>query len=158
MVEASSGPPASVDHVWGNTRAFLPGGRLGAACQLGGDRLGPQLAELAAMAVVVGPGVRPGKGWAAVAARPDRAPFPDGTFDLVAVEHPAGTGQPPGPVLREARRLCRPTGSPSPTASPVGRLGTPTSARRPAGSPWRHRPAWPSGARPPESRWCPGRR
>jgi SAM-dependent methyltransferase len=111
MVEASSGPPASVDHVWGNTRAFLPGGRLGAACQLGGDRLGPQLAELAAMAVVVGPGVRPGKGWAAVAARPDRAPFPDGTFDLVAVEHPAGTGQPPGPVLREARRLCRPTGS-----------------------------------------------
>lgn len=109
-------PPASVDHVWANARVFLPGGRLPAgrlpaACQLGGDRLGPHLAELASLAVVVAPSVRAGPGWRAVPARPDRAPFADGCFDLVAVEDLERTGRPPGRVLDEARRLCRPTGS-----------------------------------------------
>jgi hypothetical protein len=111
MVGESSTPPASIDHVWANERVFLPGGRLAAACQLGGDRLGPQLGQLAALAVVVGPDVRPGGHWTAVAGRADQAPFRDGTFDLVAVDDPAGIGQPLGPVLQEARRLCRSTGS-----------------------------------------------
>jgi Phosphotransferase enzyme family len=111
MVGGSSTPPGSIDHVWANERVFLPGGRLAAACQLGGDRLGPQLGELAALAVVVGPGVRPGGRWTAVAGRADQAPFRDGTFDLVAVDDTAGIGQPLGPVLQEGRRLCRSTGS-----------------------------------------------
>jgi hypothetical protein len=103
--------PASIDHVWANERVLLPGGRLAAACQLGSDRLGPQLGELAALAVVVGPGVRPGRQWTAVAGRADRAPFRDGTFDLIVVDNPAGIGRPPETVLQEARRLCRSTGS-----------------------------------------------
>jgi SAM-dependent methyltransferase len=112
MVQASSSwPDVTVDHVWGNTRVLLPGRRLVAACQLGGDHLGPQLAELAALAVVVGPGARPGPAWRAVAARADQTPFPDATFDLVVVTDPGGIRWAQEAVLREARRLCRPTGS-----------------------------------------------
>jgi hypothetical protein len=92
MVEASSGPPASVDHVWGNTRAFLPGGRLGAACQLGGDRLGPRLAELADRTVVVGPAVRGVAGWTAVRAPLDRGPFAPGTVPRAATGARHGRG------------------------------------------------------------------
>jgi phosphotransferase family enzyme len=104
-------PPASVDHVWANARVLLPSGRAATACQLGGDHLGPYLAELAGSAVVVGPGTRPGPGWGAVAARADRTPFPDSAFDLVAVEDLGATGCSAGHVLEEARRLCRPAGS-----------------------------------------------
>jgi Phosphotransferase enzyme family len=102
---------ASVDHVWSNARVFLPSGRLEAACQLGGDHLGPQLAELAGLAVVVAPAATPGPGWVAVAARPDRTPFPDGSFDLVAVEDLGRTGCRPDRLVEEARRLCRKTGT-----------------------------------------------
>jgi hypothetical protein len=103
-------PPASADHVWANARVLLPGGRAVAACQLGGDQLGPHLAELARLAVVVGPGTRPGAGWAAVAASAGRTPFPRSSFDLVAVEDLGATGC-PADVIEEAKRLCRPGGS-----------------------------------------------
>src|SRR4029450_11914166 len=99
MVGESSTPPASIDHVWANERVFLPGGRLAAACQLGGARLGPQLGQLAALAVVVGPDVRPGGHWTAVAGRADQAPFRDGTFDPVAVYDPPGVGHTPWPLV-----------------------------------------------------------
>ena len=104
-------PPASVDHVWANARVLLPGGRVVAACQLGGDQLGPHLAGLARLAVVVGPGARPGAGWAAVAASAGRAPFPGSSFDLVAVEDLGAAGGGAADVVQEARRLCRPGGS-----------------------------------------------
>jgi SAM-dependent methyltransferase len=111
MSQHGRSPPVSVDHVWANARVLLPGGRAATACQLGGDQLGPHLAELASSAVVVGRATRPGPGWAAVRAGADRAPFPDSTFDLVAVENLGATGRPAAHVLQEARRLCRPTGS-----------------------------------------------
>jgi SAM-dependent methyltransferase len=104
-------PPASVDHVWANARVLLPGGGVVAACQLGGDQLGPHLAGLARLAVVVGPGTRPGAGWAAVAASAGRTPFPGSSFDLVAVEDLGAVGCRPADVVQEARRLCRPGGS-----------------------------------------------
>ena len=104
-------PPASVDHVWANARVLLPGGRAVAACQLGGDQLGPHLAGLARLAVVVGPGARPGAGWAAVAASAGRTPFPGSSFDLVAVEDLGAAGCCAADVVQEARRLCRPGGS-----------------------------------------------
>jgi aminoglycoside phosphotransferase len=100
-----------VDHVWANGRVLLPSGRASAACQLGGDRLGPHVAELADLAVVVGPAVREGTGWTAVRAPADRAPFADGSFALVAIEDLRSAGRPPGAVIREARRLCRPGGT-----------------------------------------------
>jgi SAM-dependent methyltransferase len=100
----------SVDHVWANTRVFFPGGTVGAACQLGGDGLGPHLDELAALAIVIGPAVGSGEGWRAVEALPDRAPFAARSFDLVVVEDLGATGRPPRRVLAEAQRLCRPTG------------------------------------------------
>jgi aminoglycoside phosphotransferase/SAM-dependent methyltransferase len=103
--------PPSVDHVWANGRVLLPSGRASAACQLGGDRLGPHVAELADIAVVVGPAVRAGIGWTAVRAPADRAPFADGSFALVAIEDLRSAGRPPGAVIREARRLCRPGGT-----------------------------------------------
>jgi hypothetical protein len=91
-------------------RAFLPDGRARAACQLGGDHLGPHLAELANLAVVVGPAVRGGAGWTAVRAPVDRAPFADGSFTLVAIEDPGTVGRPPSAVIEEARQLCWPGG------------------------------------------------
>src|SRR6266540_5821075 len=100
----------SVDHVWANARVFLPSGRAGAACQLGGEHLGPHLAGLAALAVVVGPEVRAGAGWTAVQAPADRAPFSDGSFALVAIEDLGAVGRPPGALIEEARRLCQPGG------------------------------------------------
>lgn len=104
----SSAP--SVDHVWANARVFFPSGRAGAACQLGGDHLGPHLAELADFAVVVGPAVRADAGWAAVRAPADRAPFVDGSFALVAIEDLGAVGRPSDALIEEARRLCRPGG------------------------------------------------
>jgi aminoglycoside phosphotransferase len=100
-----------VDHVWANARVFLPSGRASAACQLGGDRLGPHLAELADLAVVVGPAVRGGAGWTAVRAPVDRAPLAPGSFALVAIEDLDTVGGPPGAVIEEARHLCRPGGT-----------------------------------------------
>ncbi len=99
-----------VDHVWSNVRVFLAGGKLAVACQLGGDRLGPQLAELAEKVVVVGDRVHAGPGWSATVAAPDAAPFADGSFDLVVVEVAERTGRPAAGVRDEARRLCRSTG------------------------------------------------
>jgi hypothetical protein len=85
--------------MYGPTSVFLPGGRFAAACQLG-DRLG-QLPELRAdLAVVVGPGARPGRQWTAVAGRADRAPFRDETFDLIAVDNPPGSGNRWNPCCR----------------------------------------------------------
>ncbi|MDP9330332.1 MAG: aminoglycoside phosphotransferase family protein [Actinomycetota bacterium] len=101
---------ASVDHVWANARVFFPGGTVEAACQLGGDSLGPHLDELAGLAIVIGPTVRSGDGWRAVEALADRAPFAPRSFDLVVVEDLGATGRPPKSVLAEAQRLCRPTG------------------------------------------------
>src|SRR5438552_5787209 len=100
----------SVDHVWANARVFFPGGIVEAACQLGGDSLGPHLAELAELAIVIGPAVRGGDGWRAVEALPERAPFAPSSFDLVVVEDLGATGRPPKSVLAEAKRLCRPSG------------------------------------------------
>jgi aminoglycoside phosphotransferase/SAM-dependent methyltransferase len=111
MSQSHPGSPPSVDHVWANARVFLPSGRASSACQLGGDRLGPHLAELADLAVVVGPAVRGGTGWTAVRAPVDRAPFAPGGFALVAVEDLGTVGGPPGAVLEAARRLCRPGGT-----------------------------------------------
>jgi hypothetical protein len=111
MPQNGPSPPASVDHVWANARVLLPSGRAASACQLGGDQLGPHLAELAGLAVVVGAGTRPGTGWSAVAAGAGRAPFPGSSFDLVAVEDLGATGRPAAEVVAEARRLCRPGGS-----------------------------------------------
>jgi Phosphotransferase enzyme family len=123
--------PASVDHVWSNARVFLPSGRIQRACQLGGDRLGPQLAELAELAVVIGPQARSGPGWVAVAADPDRAPFPACSFDLVVVEDPGRTGCRPDRVLSEAARLCRGTGTvlAGYRASVLDRVRSPAFAR-----------------------------
>jgi Phosphotransferase enzyme family len=118
--------PASVDHVWANARVLLPGGGVVAACQLGGDQLGPHLAGLARLAVVVGPGTRPGAGWAAVAASAGRTPFCGSSFDLVAVEDLGAAGCRAADVVQEARRLCRPGGSiligfrPGPGRAPPG--------------------------------------
>jgi len=111
MAPSHPSSPPSVDHVWANGRVLLPSGRASAACQLGGDRLGPHVAELADLAVVVGPAVREGTGWTAVRAPADRAPFADGSFALVAIEDLDSAGRPPGAVIREARRLCRPGGT-----------------------------------------------
>jgi hypothetical protein len=104
-----TGPP-TVDHVWSNLRVFLAGQRVKAACQLGGDRLGPHLAELAERAVVVGEGVRAGPGWLAAVAKPDATPFMDGSFDVVVVEDARRTGRLSAGVREEAKRLCRSTG------------------------------------------------
>jgi SAM-dependent methyltransferase len=111
MLPQGAGSPVSVDHVWANDRVLLPSGLVSAACQLGGDQLGPNLAELAALAVVVGPRTHLGPGWTAVSARADLAPFPDASFDLVVVEDIGQTDSSPARVLDEARRLCRPTGT-----------------------------------------------
>jgi SAM-dependent methyltransferase len=111
MSQSHSSAPPSVDHVWANARMFLPSGRAGAACQLGGDHLGPHLAELAELAVVVGPAVRAGAGWTAVRAPAERAPFTDGSFALVAIEDLGAAGRPPGALIEEARRLCRSGGT-----------------------------------------------
>jgi hypothetical protein len=111
MSQSRPSASPSVDHVWANARAFLPSGRAGAACQLGGDHLGPHLAELADLAVAVGPAVRAGAGWTAVRAPADRAPFADGSFALVAIEDLGAAGRPPGALIEEARRLCRPDGT-----------------------------------------------
>jgi SAM-dependent methyltransferase len=111
MSQSDPSSPVSVDHVWANARVLLSSGRAGAACQLGGDRLGPHLAELADLAVVVGPAVRAGAGWTAVRTPADRAPFADGTFALVAIEDLDTAGRPPGALIMEARRLCRPDGT-----------------------------------------------
>jgi SAM-dependent methyltransferase len=119
--------PPSVDHVWANARVLLPGRPAGAACQLGGDQLGPHLAELADLAVVVGPAVRAGAGWTAVRARADRAPFADGSFALVAIEDLGAVGRPPGALIEEARRLCRPGGTVL-----VGLASSPRRPRLPA--------------------------
>ena len=100
----------SVDHVWANARVFFPGGIVEVACQLGGDSLGPHLAELAELAIVIGSAVRGGDGWRAVEALPERAPFAPSSFDLVVVEDLGATGRPPKSVLAEAKRLCRPSG------------------------------------------------
>jgi aminoglycoside phosphotransferase len=107
--EAKAVPPL-VDHVWSNVRVFLAGRKLAAACQLGDDRLGPHLAELADLAVVAGHGVHAGPGWSAAVAEPDAAPFEDGSFDLVVVEDAKRTGRPSARVRAEAERLCRSTG------------------------------------------------
>ncbi len=103
-------PNLLIDHVWSNARVFLPAGKVGSACQLGGDSLGPHLAELADLAVVVGDRARSGPRWSAAVARGDRAPFKDDSFDLVAIHDADRAGGPPSRVLEEARRLCRPTG------------------------------------------------
>jgi SAM-dependent methyltransferase len=111
MSQSGLSSPPSVDHVWANARALLPGGPARAACQLGGDHLGPHLAELADLAVVVGPVVQAGAGWTAVRAAADRAPLADGSFALVAIEDLGTVGRPPAALLEEARRLCRPGGT-----------------------------------------------
>ena len=101
----------NVDHVWANVRAFLPGGGLHDACQLGGDRLGPHLAELATSATVVGPKVAPGPTWSAVGAAAHAVPLPDDSFDVVAIDDLSAAGRRAARVLDEAIRLCRPTGT-----------------------------------------------
>ena len=111
MSQSQFSSPPSVDHVWANARVFLPGGTAGAACQLGGDHLGPHLAELADLAVVVGAVVHAGAGWTAVRALGDHAPFADGSFALVAIEDLGAVGRRPGDVFEEARRLCQPGGT-----------------------------------------------
>jgi SAM-dependent methyltransferase len=111
MSQSDRSSPPLVDHVWANARVLLPSGRAGGACQLGGDRLGPHLAELADLAVVAGPAVRAGSGWTAVRTSVDHAPFADGTFALVAIEDLDAAGGPPGALILEARRLCRPGGT-----------------------------------------------
>ena len=102
--------PGQVDHVWGNLRAFLPPGPVGAACQLGGHSLGPHLAALAELAVTAGADPPADPGWPAVAGEAGSAPFADACFDLVVVEDLARAGAPAAAVLGEARRLCRPDG------------------------------------------------
>jgi hypothetical protein len=101
---------ALVDHVWANVRIFLGGMRLAAACELGGDRLGPHLSELADRAIAVGDRVKAGPGWSATVAGPAAAPFADASFDLVVVEDAARTGRAFARVHAEAQRLCRSTG------------------------------------------------
>jgi Phosphotransferase enzyme family/Methyltransferase domain len=113
--EEDLGPPdgdaaALVDHVWGNVRVFLGGQRLAAACELGGDRLGPHLSELADRTIAVGDRVKAGPGWSATVAGPEAAPFADASFDLVVVEDAARTGREVARVHAEAQRLCRSTG------------------------------------------------
>jgi hypothetical protein len=92
MSPSHASSPPLVDHVWANARVFLPSGRASAACQLGGDRLGPHLAELADRAVIVGPAVRGGAGWTAVRAPLDRAPFTPGTVSRAATGARHGRG------------------------------------------------------------------
>jgi SAM-dependent methyltransferase len=111
MSQPHSSSPSSVDHVWANARVLLPGGPAGAACQLGGDHLGPHLVELANLAVVVGPLVQAGAGWTAVRATADHAPFADGSFALVAIEDLGAAGRAPGDLIEEAQRLCGPGGT-----------------------------------------------
>ena len=101
----------SVDHVWANIRAFLPGTPFEAGCQLGGDRLGPHLAELASSAVVVGPKVAPGPAWEAVGRRPHATRLPDDAFDLVVIDDLRAAGRRRSRILEEALRICRPTGT-----------------------------------------------
>jgi hypothetical protein len=102
----------SVDHVWANVRVFLPGS-LGSACQLGGDRLGPHLAEFAGSAVVVGPKVAPGPTWEALGAPSHATPLPADTFDLVVIDdlRAAAPRRRRRQILDEALRLVRPTGT-----------------------------------------------
>jgi Phosphotransferase enzyme family/Methyltransferase domain len=104
------GDAADVDHAWSNVRILIGGRSVAAACQLGGDRLGAHLSELADEAVVIGDDVRAGPGWSATVADAEAAPFADGSFDLVVVEDAARTGRNPALVRAEAQRLCRPTG------------------------------------------------
>ncbi len=101
----------SVDHVWANIRAFLPGGQLGAACQLGGDRLGPHLSEFATSAAVIGPKVAPGPSWEAIGVPAHATSLPEDSFDLVVIDDLRATGRRRARVLEEAVRLCRPTGT-----------------------------------------------
>ena len=101
----------SVDHVWANIRVFLPGTRFDAACQLGGDRLGPHLAELSSSAVVVGAKVAPGPTWEAVGSRARAVPLPDDAFDLVVIDDLRAAGRRRTKILEEALRICRPTGT-----------------------------------------------
>jgi SAM-dependent methyltransferase len=108
---ADARPESGVDHVWANVRAFLPGGTIGDACQLGGDRLGPHLARFAVSATVIGPRVSAGKVWSAVVAPAHAAPFPDDSFDVVVVEDLGAAGRRSVRVLEEAFRLCRPSGT-----------------------------------------------
>jgi hypothetical protein len=103
--------PPSVDHVWANARVLLPGGPAGAACQLGGDHLGPHLAELAGLAVVVGPAAHAGAGWTAVRTPADNTPFADASFELVAIEDLGAAGGRPDDLIGEARRLCKAGGT-----------------------------------------------
>lgn len=107
-------PPAQdpgVDHVWANVRIFLPPRMFSAACQLGGDGLGPHLAGFASSAITVAPDAHEGPGWTALALPADAARFPDGAFDLVAIQDLARTGRQGADVLREAIRLCAPAGT-----------------------------------------------
>jgi hypothetical protein len=111
LVVPPAGAGQTVDHVWANIRVFLPGRTLGAACQLGGDGLGPHLSEFAASATVIGPDVSAGPTWAGVRVPADAAPFPDDSFDLVAIADLGASGGRAVDVLGEALRLCRPTGT-----------------------------------------------
>jgi hypothetical protein len=122
MSQANPSTPPSVDHVWSNARVLLPSGDVGAACQLGGDHLGPHLAELADLAVVVGPLVGAGAGWTAVRAAADQTPFADASFALVVIEDLGAAGRPaviedldaagqPAGMIEEARRICQPGGT-----------------------------------------------
>jgi hypothetical protein len=84
-----------VDHVWGNLRVLLPGG-IARACQLGGDRLAPHLAELAESVTVF--------------REPIEGRDPDGSYDLVVVDDLARVGSKFPDAMTDARRLCRPDG------------------------------------------------
>jgi SAM-dependent methyltransferase len=106
-----AGSGSGVDHVWANIRIFLPARMLGAACQLGGDGVAAHLAGFATTTIAVGPDVSAGPGWACVRIRPDAVPFPDDSFDLVAIDDLRAAGRRPIDVLDEAIRLCRPTGT-----------------------------------------------
>jgi hypothetical protein len=87
---------------------LLPGGHA-AACQLGGDRLGPHLGELADLAVVVCPAVRVPAGLRC--GPPLSGPLPGASCALVAIEDLGAVGRSPGALVQEARRLCRPGGT-----------------------------------------------
>jgi hypothetical protein len=88
-------PGPDVDHVWGNLRVLLAPGGIDRACQLGGDRLAPHLAQIADHVTVV------------------KDPLKDdaaGGFDLVVVDDLARVGPKFPDALSDARRLCRPDG------------------------------------------------
>jgi aminoglycoside phosphotransferase/SAM-dependent methyltransferase len=102
-------PATDVDHVWSNIRLLLPAGAIGSACQLGGTRLGPHLGGIADRAVVVAPEARSGPGWSGVVAAPDAVPLPDESFDLVVIDDLGRRGPAAERILREARRLARPS-------------------------------------------------